>query len=116
MFCSNCGKEIIEGQKFCSGCGKNLDPTAMPTSNTAYQQFSYQYNNPTNQNEDSGSLGWGLLGFFVPLAGLILFLMWDKTKPNNAKSAGIGAIIGVICPIVIVILIYIIVAIASAAV
>lgn len=24
MFCSNCGKEIVEGSKFCNGCGKPL--------------------------------------------------------------------------------------------
>lgn len=24
MFCSNCGKEILEGSKFCSNCGEKI--------------------------------------------------------------------------------------------
>lgn len=27
MFCSNCGKEIEEGEKFCGNCGKKIDMT-----------------------------------------------------------------------------------------
>lgn len=44
--------------------------------------------------KDSGSAGWGVLGFFIPLVGLILFLVWRISKPKSAKVAGIGAIIG----------------------
>lgn len=36
------------------------------------------------------------MGFCIPIAGLILFLVWKDNKPNTAKSAGIGALIGVI--------------------
>lgn len=53
---------------------------------------------------DSGSAGWGVLGFFIPLIGLILFLVWRDTKPKSAKSAGIGALIGVIAYVVFVII------------
>ena len=41
-----------------------------------------------------------VLGFFVPLAGLIIWLMNKDTKPLMAKSAGKGAIIGWIASIV----------------
>lgn len=43
---------------------------------------------------DSGSIGWGVLGFFFPLVGLILFLVWRNTRPQSSKVAGIGALIG----------------------
>lgn len=49
-----------------------------------------------NQDQDTGSMGWGVLGFFLPLVGLILFLVWQSERPNDAKMAGKGALIGVI--------------------
>lgn len=49
---------------------------------------------------DSGSFGWAVLGFFFPLVGLILFLVWKQTKPKSAKVAGIGAIVGFVLGIV----------------
>ena len=45
---------------------------------------------------DSGSIGWSLLGYCIPLVGLILFLVWKDEKPKSAKKAGIGALISVI--------------------
>lgn len=53
----------------------------------------------SNMN-DNGSIGWGLLGCCIPLVGLILFLVWKDTKPESAKKAGIGAIVGVVVCIV----------------
>ena len=70
------------------------------------QQYQQQYQQPNYQNQqpygapvnpvvdDSGSIGWGVLGFFIPLVGLILFLVWKNTKPKCAKVSGIGALIG----------------------
>lgn len=60
--------------------------------NPQYQQYQ-QYQNQ-NAVRDSGSAGWGVLGFFIPIVGLILFLVWRKDKPKSAKVAGIGALIG----------------------
>lgn len=54
-------------------------------------QFAAPAAQPVN---DSGSIGWGVLGFFIPLVGLILFLVWRTSKPQSAKVAGIGALIG----------------------
>lgn len=42
------------------------------------------------------NIGWGILGFFIPIVGLILFLVWKKNKRESAKAAGVGALIGVI--------------------
>ena len=68
-----------------------------------YQQQSYQqpYQQPGQPYapqpapvNDSGSIGWGVLGFLIPIVGLILFIVWRNTKPKSAKVAGIGAAIG----------------------
>ncbi len=50
-----------------------------------------------------GSNWWGVLGFFIPLVGLILFLVWKATNPKSAKAAGIGALIGMILNLLLVI-------------
>lgn len=49
---------------------------------------------------DSGSFGWAVLGFFFPIVGLILFIIWRQNKPKSAKVAGIGALVGFILGIV----------------
>ena len=60
-----------------------------------YGQAQPAYAAPAQQVTDSGSIGWAILGFFIPLVGLILFLVWKNTKPKCAKMAGIGALVGV---------------------
>lgn len=54
-----------------------------------------------NNNVDNGGFLWGLLGFCIPIVGLILFLVWKDNKPNTAKSTGIGTLIGVILVIIL---------------
>lgn len=117
MFCRNCGKEINEADAFCPHCGAaNAAEGKGPSGTDTQQQQAYQqpygqpyqqppyqqpygqpYQQPyANQPEDSGSAGWGVLGFFFPIVGLILFIVWKSTKPRSAKNAGIGALISVI--------------------
>ena len=45
---------------------------------------------------DTPSPGFAVLGFFVPVVGLILFLVWKDNMPQKAKSCGKGALAGVI--------------------
>lgn len=51
--------------------------------------------------EQKGNAGWAVLGFFLPLVGLILWLVWKDNKPGDAKMAGKGALIGVVIEVVI---------------
>ena len=54
-------------------------------------------------------IGWAVLGFLVPLVGLILFLVWEKERPADGTSAGIGALAGAIASLVFGALNYIVV-------
>ena len=89
MFCRNCGKEIDEKAYVCPHCG-------VLTSNAEAQKKTVN---------DSGSAGWGVLGFFFPIVGLILFLIWRDERPKSAKAAGIGALIFVIVYVIIFVII-----------
>lgn len=57
---------------------------------------------PTAQ--DSGSAGWAVLGFFFPIVGLILYLVWKTEKPLSARRAGMGALVSVIVGVVITVI------------
>lgn len=62
-------------------------------------------NNQIQQNpDDKGGFGWGLLGFCIPIVGLVLWLVWKNDKPITAKVAGKGALISVCIGIVLWIL------------
>ena len=98
MKCQNCGKELPVGTKFCSNCGAKIEQTDYVAQNNQIQQ-----------NNEGSTVGWGILSFFFPIVGLILFLSWKKTKPKAAKTSGIGALIGLIIGIVASIIISILI-------
>ena len=45
-----------------------------------------------------------MLGFFFPIVGLILFLVWHDDYPKRAKLCGKGALISVIVWVVFFVL------------
>lgn len=51
---------------------------------------------PVDNPADAPSFGYAALGFFIPVAGLVLYLVWKEQTPLRAKSAGKGALAGVI--------------------
>ncbi len=94
MYCKNCGMEIAVGASFCGNCGAPVGHD--------------QVNNAAIEHEDSGSIGFAIAGFFIPLVGLILFLVYEGKRPKAAKSAGKGALIGVITRVVLSVAIYVV--------
>lgn len=90
MYCAHCGKYADNDSIYCNNCGTRLK--------------EYRNMTETDKNEN---LGFTVLGFFVPLAGLILFLIYIDQKPQRAKSAGKGALIGFITIISLILLIVI---------
>ena len=105
-YCKHCGAEINDGAAFCPKCGQAQSETAPQQQTPPNWQQPPQTPAPVG----SGSIGWGVLGFCIPVVGLILFLVWKDQKPKTAKVAGIGALIGVA-----VIIIYYIIVIALGA-
>lgn len=81
MTCKHCGREIGYN-RFCPYCGAENETELI----TAH---------PYERKKDK-TFGWAVLGFFFPIVGLILFLMWRVDKPKAAENAGIGALVGVV--------------------
>lgn len=76
--------------KYCRNCGSQIDDKAVICPQCGVQQ------EPVTASNDSGSIGWAFLGCCIPIVGLILFLVWKDTRPNDAKKAGIGALVSVL--------------------
>ena len=86
MFCKNCGKQIPDNAVVCVACGTEIQRPPM---------------------EDTASCGWWWLGFFVPVAGLLIWALCTDSQPKRAKKAGIGAIVGTIVFVVLTVLFYV---------
>jgi hypothetical protein len=95
MFCRACGKEVHAECVICPGCGVATG-VASPSTLSSVQG-------------DAGGIGWWFLGFFFPLIGLILYLVWKQTQPKNSSMVGRGALVGFIANVLILILYSIIV-------
>lgn len=90
MYCKNCGRTVDDTSSYCNNCGARID------------------NKPNaDVSEDNSNSGFAILGFFIPIVGLILFLIYEEKKPKRAKSAVKGALIGFITEIVLAIILVI---------
>jgi uncharacterized membrane protein YvbJ len=102
-YCNHCGQKVNQGQEFCFNCGAEINKQQGQS-----QQPGQYYQKPSNtQSQDTGSLGWGILGFCIPLAGLILWIVWKADRPRDAKRAGVGALISVLVTALIYIIYFI---------
>ena len=85
------------------GAGQSYQqPYQQPGAGQSYQQpgAQPQFQQPNNAGQytapiDSGSIGWGILGFLIPIVGIVLFFVWKDTKPKSGKVALIGALISI---------------------
>lgn len=81
----------IEQQPFVGGQGQQAQQQApRPTPN--YSQ---------SREVDAPNGGFAVLAFFIPLVGLILFLIWNKDYPQKAKSCLKGMITGIVTYVVL---------------
>ncbi len=90
MFCKYCGAQIDDRAEICPKCGLRVEE----------QRKSSEI--------DAPNAGFAVLGFFFPLVGFILYLVWQSEYPLKAKSCGKGALISVIVSAAVVLLYFII--------
>lgn len=73
---------------------------------TPYKKDSKSTASGISNPNDASSFGYAALGFFIPIVGLVLYLIWKDQMPLRAKSAGKGALVSVIAATSIGILIF----------
>lgn len=64
--------------------GRNVQNVGLGASSTQVQSA-----------KEGGTVGWGILGFFIPIVGFILWLVWKDEHPARSRSAGIGCLVSV---------------------
>lgn len=115
MFCSKCGKEVSDDSLYCESCGSRVGNTTgyqnseyqntgyknTGYQNTDYQNTGYQYQNMGPAKLDKNSIGLNILSFFIPIVGLVLYLVNRKTSPIKAKGIGIWALVGFIVNVIL---------------
>ena len=113
QFCSACGTSLSGGaaptqsqNNQYSAARTQQQNTRAPQNQNFQPAVQNQINKPVVQNQntqpavqnksanDTGSFGWGVLGFLFPIVGWILHHVWKNDKPNNAKVVNTGAWIG----------------------
>ncbi|MCH5320573.1 MAG: zinc ribbon domain-containing protein [Eubacterium sp.] len=124
-YCQNCGSPLPEGAVNCPNCNANAQSAendanvqqaesnvnAQPTENNVSDNQPYNYGTYQqgfNQNnmygmppqEEKANVGLAILSFFIPIAGLIIFLTQKDKKPKTAKASGICALVSFILGIV----------------
>ena len=91
--CNSCGSVNEDTNKFCSVCGTDITAenenktTENVTNKTENNYYVQNFNSaPVNKELSGGQkFGWGALGCCVPIVGLILWLVWSKDRPQEAK-------------------------------
>lgn len=113
-FCAFCGQSVTwdQGDQSQSSASQSYEyeepavdhnegyvPNDQFTSQSSYNDYSNdQYSGGTGVNPyDQPSIGFAILGFFIPLVGLILFFVYRNSRPQRAASCIKGAAIGFVC-------------------
>lgn len=94
MFCKWCGKEVDSNSKFCPNCGKEI-------LNSQSASSLNQEVNSSDEKNKKANIWLAILSFFIPLAGLIIFIIKKDKEPKTAKASGICAIVGLLLNIII---------------
>ena len=87
-FCPICGNRVDRWERVCPYCRYALDPSAVTPA-------------PVEVEGDAPNPGFALLGFLIPIVGVILHLSIKDRYPRRARSARNGAIYGVFIYIII---------------
>lgn len=99
--CSKCGKKLKKDDKVCSNCGKKVKlvksaakgtKTVVNNTKKEVKKVVEKVNEPKANNKVLITLTW-ILGLLLPPVGLVLYLVWRKTKKEYAKNAGVGALV-----------------------
>ena len=102
MNCKWCNKEIESNAKFCKYCGGSLvNEQNQESVQTNLQQPEQEQiivnqstvNTQTNKEENKVNVWFVILSVFIPLAGLIIFLVKKDSDKKTAKASGIAALI-----------------------
>lgn len=96
--CPSCHKLLEDTDCFCSYCGCRLDSIPYKEKEPQYQG---NYSAYRQSSEDMPSLGYALLGFFLPLIALFVYFKEKDNYPRKAESLLHGAFVKLVFWVII---------------
>lgn len=88
MFCAKCGKEISDEAVVCTNCGCAVNGGKTISSAAA--------------GEDIPNGGLNVLGFLIPIVGLIMYCVMHSQTPRKANQIGLFSLIGFIVGLIVI--------------
>lgn len=76
-YCDKCGKELVAEAVMCTRCGIYLQPKKTVV-------------------KEGNLLFYGLISLLIPVVGIVLFFVWNDTKPKTARVSMICGLISVL--------------------
>ena len=94
MYCTRCGKELEDDEKFCPNCG---EPVRLEnrTGYTSMEDYASD-NGYAYYEEDRASIGLCVVSFLFPFMGVIFYFMKRRMTPKKAKACLITGIVSFI--------------------
>ncbi len=93
--CHGCNKHIDDSAIFCPNCGARQDGTVFGNGTFSGGEF---YQAPYREER---TFLYSVLGFFIPIVGFILWIIWRESRPKASSAALKGAIIGAVVNLVV---------------
>lgn len=87
-YCDKCGKELVDEAVMCTRCGIYLQPKKEVV-------------------KEEHLIFYGLISLLIPVVGIVIFLVWNDTKPKTARIAMICGLISLLLWIVLFIFIFV---------
>lgn len=118
MNCKWCGKEVDQNSKFCPNCGKKILEVSSSNINQGEPSTEPEVVNSFNQEginsvEEKTNVWLAILSYFVPIAGLIIFLVKKDKEPKTAKASGICALVSFIINMILIVVIFLFMSFAA---
>lgn len=88
MFCSKCGKELSDEAVVCTNCGCAVNGGKMISNAAA--------------GDDIPNGGLNVLGFLIPIVGLILYCVMHAQTPRKANQIGLFSLIGFVLAFILI--------------
>ncbi len=97
-YCQHCGQQLNDNAIICPKCGCAVSALGLALKEKRYYSAA-------SYDEPSTGMWW--LGFLIPIAGLIYYLVVKDERPQRASSAGGGALAGILLNLLITVIIII---------
>lgn len=99
--CPRCNGYIDDKQIVCPHCGYELKQSTKRTrQQTEFKTNAFERGRRQSGPNEELPIIFAFIGFFVPIAGIVLYLALNATRPRSASYALKGAFVGIVLSVI----------------